>query len=198
MTPMETSKLLNKVQVYRQSFLITKFVIEEWNRILEPYDYDDVNKNLDEFFKDGDNYGRYPEAYQLIKGLIKIEDKGKTVDYRVYCTYCNKPLSMSQFSEHTRRCSSVRYLFDMSKKYLGKTLDKAKLYNMAEEEFDKTYNAICRKLLDEMPNCIEKRLISEYFEHITNVDEFGHYRGKDYETVMAYTKPITEGEMMLD
>ena len=151
MIPMETSNLLNKVQAYRQSFLITKFVLEEWNRILEPYDYDDVNKKLDEFFKDGNNYGKYPEAYQLVKGLIKTEDKGKKTDYIVYCPYCSRALTMSKFTEHTRRCSSVRYLYDKSKMYLGKTLDKAKLYNMAEDEFDKTYNAICKRMLDVMP-----------------------------------------------
>ena len=195
MTPMETSKILNKVQAYRQSFLITKLVIDEWNRILEPYDYVDVDKKLDDFFKDGNNYGRFPEAYQLIKGLVKTEDKGKKNDYIVYCPYCNRALSMSKFTEHARRCSSVRYLYDKAKKYLNKTIDKAKLYNMQEDEFDKTYNAICKRMLDVMPECGDKKLIQEYFDHITNVDENGYYTGSIGKMV-AITEE--EKEMVLD
>ena len=59
MSRKEVSDLLEKIQAYRQSFLITNAVINEWNRVLEPYDYDDVNKKLDEYFKNGDNFGKY-------------------------------------------------------------------------------------------------------------------------------------------
>ena len=58
MTRTETKQIVDKIQVYRQSFLITNNVYQEWFRILESYDYEDVDKKLDEFFQNGDNFGR--------------------------------------------------------------------------------------------------------------------------------------------
>ena len=43
----QVGDILEKVQIHRQSFLITKPVLNEWTRVLEPYDFDDVNKKLD-------------------------------------------------------------------------------------------------------------------------------------------------------
>ena len=77
MSRKEVSDLLEKIQAYRQSFLITNAVINEWNRILEPYDYDDVNKKLDEYFKNGDNFGKYPDVYYLTKYLKSHDEKIK-------------------------------------------------------------------------------------------------------------------------
>ena len=75
MSRKEVSDLLEKIQAYRQSFLITNAVINEWNRVLEQYDYEDVDKKLDDFFKNGDNFGRYPDVYYLTKYLKKNRRK---------------------------------------------------------------------------------------------------------------------------
>mgnify|MGYP000193857653 CR=1 FL=1 len=49
MTREEVKSIVDKIQVYRQTFLITNNVYQEWNRILEPYDYGDVDNKLNEF-----------------------------------------------------------------------------------------------------------------------------------------------------
>ena len=49
MTRAETKQIVDKIQVYRQSFLITNNVYQEWFRVLESYDYEDVDKKLDDF-----------------------------------------------------------------------------------------------------------------------------------------------------
>ena len=75
MTRQEAISIVDKIQVYRQSFLITNRVYEEWFKVLEPYDYEDVDRKLDEYFRDSDNFGRYPDVYYLTKYLKTIEQK---------------------------------------------------------------------------------------------------------------------------
>ena len=81
MTRTETKQIVDKIQVYRQSFLITNNVYQEWFRVLELYDYEDVDKKLDEFFQNGDNFGRYPDVYYLTKYLKKIYHKIYIMNY---------------------------------------------------------------------------------------------------------------------
>ena len=54
----QVGDILEKIQIHRQSFLITKPVLNEWTRVLEPYDFEDVDKKLDDYFKDSENFGR--------------------------------------------------------------------------------------------------------------------------------------------
>lgn len=150
MSRKEVSDLLEKIQAYRQSFLITNAVIHEWNRVLEPYDYDDVDKKLDEYFKNGDNFGKYPDVYYLIKYLTKHEDKLKSGIIYVRCQICKNLYPLTEYNEHFEKCNSIYYLCSMSLKYFNKKLNKEKLLNANKNEFEKYYWDFCNKLYDKM------------------------------------------------
>ena len=150
MSRKEVSDLLEKIQAYRQSFLITDAVIHEWNRVLEPYDYDDVDKKLDEYFKNGDNFGKYPDVYYLIKFLKKHDEKLKQGVIYVRCQICKKNIDDTEYKEHYEKCSSIDYLCKMSEKYFDKKLNREKLLNASTNDFKKYYWEFCEKLYDKM------------------------------------------------
>lgn len=150
MSRKEVTDLLDKIQAYRQSFLITNAVLNEWSRILEPYDYEDVDKKLDEYFKNGDNFGKYPDVYYLTKYLKKHDEKLKIGVNYINCHLCGKLIDLTKFNEHYERCSSVDYIVRMYKKYYDKNLNEQKLWDLSKEEFDKKYWNFCEKLYERM------------------------------------------------
>ena len=76
MTIEETKQIVDKIKIYRPNFggQFDKSGFDklklEWFRILEPYDYADVNRKLDEYFEDTDNTNKYPDPYYLTSILI--------------------------------------------------------------------------------------------------------------------------------
>ncbi|MEI3530136.1 MAG: hypothetical protein V8Q75_03555 [Bacilli bacterium] len=174
MSRKEVSDLLEKIQAYRQSFLITNAVIHEWNRVLEPYDYEDVNQKLDEFFKNGDNFGRYPDVYYLIKYLKRTDEKLKIGVSYVNCQICQRLIDNVEYEKHFDRCSSVDYLCRMSEKYFNKNLNKGKMYLATEKEFDDYYWKFCEKLLDVIPEGLEKHTLkNSILSHYGHDIEYG-------------------------
>nr|DAW91333.1 MAG TPA: Loader and inhibitor of phage G40P [Bacteriophage sp.] len=150
MSRKEVSDLLEKIQAYRQSFLITNAVINEWNRVLEPYDYEDVDKKLDDFFKNGDNFGRYPDVYYLTKYLKKIEEKLKDGVNYVRCQMCQASIDLSEYNKHYDRCLSTDFLCKMSEKYFQKKLNRGKLMSSDKTTFDNYYWEFCEKLYEKI------------------------------------------------
>lgn len=146
MSRKEVSDLLEKIQVYRQSFLITTNVINEWCRILEPYDSADVNKKLDEYLQNGDNFGKYPDVYYLTKFLKTKEEKLNQNQVYAICPFCKSKVSPEDYQSHYHKCSSIQYLIDVSKKYFCKDLSKTKLRQMSNEDFEKFYWKVCNLL----------------------------------------------------
>ena len=81
MTIEETKQIIQKVKNYRP-FMQTgnssreqgEFVMA-WHDVLEPYDFADVDRKLLEYFKDGDNIGKIPDVFYLVKYLKTHEDK---------------------------------------------------------------------------------------------------------------------------
>lgn len=159
MTREESTKIVDKIKLYRQSFMITNSLYVEWFRILEPYDYKDVDKKLDEYFKDSDNFGRYPDVYYLTRYLRTIEEKKNAPSYTPICPHCRKEVTMDKFQKHYDRCSSVLYLREKSTKHFSKQLSYKKLMEASEKEFDEFYLKFCRELYDVLPNGLEKHLL---------------------------------------
>lgn len=155
----ETSDLLEKIQAYRQSFLITDAVISEWNKVLEPYDYEDVDKKLDEYFRNGDNFGRYPDVYYLTKYLKKKSEKMQSGHNYVRCHLCGNQVDLAAYDSHFDRCSSVDYVCQMSLKTYGKKLNRAKMMEANKEDFEKYYWKFCEKLVDNVPDKQNKHFL---------------------------------------
>ena len=152
-------EILDKIRAFRQSFLVPNTFIQEWSRILEPYDYEDVNRKLDEYFKDGDNFGRYPDVYYLTRYLKTIEQKNDDSILYVKCQLCNKKVKYEDYKKHYGRCSSADYIVEMSKRYFNKNLSKEKMLEASEENFQSYYYDFCKKLYAVMPDGFPKHLL---------------------------------------
>lgn len=170
----QVGDILEKIQIHRQSFLITKPVLNEWARVLEPYDFEDVNNKLDEYFKDSDNFGRYPDVFYLVKFLKTIEEKNDIIIPKIICKICRKKVDYENYNKHFGRCSSIEYLDEMSKRYLEKDLNRDKLYSMDDLTFEKNYYGICRKIYDKMPDGFPKHLLENVL--LTYVGKLPNYK----------------------
>lgn len=159
MTKEESAKIVDKIKIYRQSFLITSELYQEWYRILEPYDYYDVNNKLDNYFRNSDNFGKYPDAYYLVKFLKTIEEKKVLSEPHVICEICKKPLKHENYAKHYERCSSIEYLVEMSKRYLNKNLSRKKLEDTSDTTFNEYYYSTCKLIFDNMPDGFPKHLL---------------------------------------
>lgn len=155
----DITRIMSKIKAFRQSFLVTDNIFNEWSKILESYRYEDVDKKLDEYFNSGSNFGQYPDAYYLIKYLKTEEELSKTQEIVVKCSLCGKEILYNDLQEHYDRCSSFDYVYRESKKYLHKTFDKNKLWEMDKEVFEKLYWKVCEELSKIMSNCLQKHCL---------------------------------------
>lgn len=156
MTREESTKIVDKIQIHRQSFLVTQKVYLEWYRILEPYDFSDVDKQLDNYFKDSSNFGRYPDAYYLVKYLKTEEEKERLGEWTVRCSICGKVLSFDDYDNHFERCLSVDYIKTKRLKYFNKSTNREKLMALPRREFDQLYMKLIEQIYDLEENPIEK------------------------------------------
>lgn len=155
----QVSEVLERIQANRQSFLITNAVLNEWCNVLAPYDYYDVMKKLDDYFRDSDNFGRYPDVYYLTKFLKTIEEKKVLSVPHALCQICRQAVKYEDYQKHYDRCSSVEYLIEISNRYLSKPLSRKKLMDTDNETFEKYYYSTCKAVYNRMPDGFPKHLL---------------------------------------
>lgn len=167
----EVIKLIDFITIHRPNFVsrlgdkIYKNMVTDWTRIMGPYDYDDIFNNLENFLKDERNYGKDPDAYQLIRGLLTTEDKKTNSLGRVACQFCGRWFNRLELADHEDRCRSVKYLKKVYKKYLNSNLNVNKeLYEMNQEEFDKRYINTLEKALPRVTDILDKRGMTNVIE----------------------------------
>lgn len=156
MTREESLKIVDKIKVYRQNFTITDLTYLEWFKVLEPYDYSDVDEKLDKYLKDLDNEGRIPNPYYLIKYLKTKKEKQSASSFKVACPLCGCYVDLEDLDgKHYDRCLSTRYIITMRKKYFDKETDIDILSELSDEVFwDKYYEFI--SMLSKM-ECIQEK-----------------------------------------
>lgn len=159
MTREETTSLIKKIETFRPSFLVKKDTVYEWFKILEPFDFNDVDKKLDDYFREGNNFGQAPDPYILTRNLTNVADKQKYRNATIRCQLCNCLVSHRDYNTHYDRCSSVDYIYRMSKKFFNKILKKSELMQLPNEKFDKAYWTFCDSLYERMPNGLEKHCL---------------------------------------
>ena len=171
MTRSEVMQLIDKIVIHRPYFKtrlgekILSNLIIEWTNIMEPYDYEDVVNNLDAFFRDENNYGREPDAYQLIRGIYKTKDKEQNGKGKVRCQFCGRVLTFLELQQHEARCRSVKYLQRLYEKYFNRKLaDLEMLYNLADKEFNEKYIKVMERALPLVKNEAEKKSMSNVIE----------------------------------
>lgn len=151
MTKEETIKITDKIKIYRPKFEVTQNVIEEYFKVFEPYDYEDVEQKLNNYLSDMSNQNRYPDPIYLTKYLRTSYDKEHTHEPKITCSYCLKPIRHLEYKAHVDRCSSVCWLCDMSKHYFLKKLDRKKLFELDQNTFDQKYYEFSKLLLPKLP-----------------------------------------------
>lgn len=171
MTRNDVNGLVKIIQVHRPYFVtrlgdeIYKDLVNEWERLMEPYDYEDVKRNLEEFLKNENNYGREPDAYQLIRGLLTTKEKEENAKGRAYCMFCNRLLPMTELHQHEDRCRSIKYLQKVYRNYFSRELeDLPKLYDMNNQEFEKAYMYVLEKALPMVTDPVERKGIINTLE----------------------------------
>lgn len=158
----DTLKIINKVKVYRPKFESNDFVVSEWHRVLESYDYEDVDKKLNEYLSDLVNRGRYPDPLYLTKYLKTSADKLNPTEYKIICDGCCKSIRRLEYKTHKERCNSALWLCDMSKKYFNKSLNYVKLMELEKSDFNERYYLFCKRLYELIEDGLEKRALETY------------------------------------
>lgn len=110
---------MQNIKAHYQNFLVEDYVIEEWYRVLQDYDFDEVmNKFVDHLT--GDNYKDLPQVYQLVRDLQTIEEKSKSNEVnnqiKVCCNLCERWMNMGEYKNHYARCLDIEYLVKQSEK----------------------------------------------------------------------------------
>lgn len=171
MTRLEVKELIDIITIHRPYFVsrlgdnILNNMMKEWERIMGPYDFEDIKNNLETFLKNENNYGKDPDAYQLIRGLLTTEDKKTNSLGRVACQFCGRWFNRLELADHEDRCRSVKYLKKVYKKYLNSNLNVGKeLYEMNQEEFDKRYINTLEKALPRVTDILDKRGMTNVIE----------------------------------
>lgn len=155
----QSKKIIDKIKVFRQSFLATPEIYSGWYEILKDYRYEDVDKKLDEYFKDATNFGQYPDAYYLTKFLKTEEELELTKEVMARCPLCKKEMPYNDLGEHYYRCSSIDYVYTQGRKYLHKTFDKEKMWAMDKSTFDKFYIKVCEEIFKVMPDNWQRHIL---------------------------------------
>lgn len=155
----QSKKIIDKIKVFRQSFLATPEIYSGWYEILKDYRYEDVDKKLDEYFKDATNFGQYPDAYYLTKYLKTEEELSKTANIQARCPICGELMDYNDLGTHYYRCSSIDYVYTQGRKYLHKTFDKQKMWDMDKSTFDKFYIKVCEEIFKVMPEGWQRHIL---------------------------------------
>ena len=149
MNKKETIHFMERVKSHYQEFIIDDFKISEWYGKLKDYDAEDVNKKFDEHLS-SEEYGEYiPKIFFLTKYLTPTKDKGKVVHYTIYCPNCGDEIPDEEFEYHSQRCYESSTIVRDFKKYFNKNLQKKKIMDLDDEDFNKLY----LDYVDKMINC---------------------------------------------
>ena len=171
MTRSDINYLIKLIQLHRPYFAsrfddtIYKELINEWERLMGPYEYKDVKNNLEKFLKDEANANKEPDAYNLIRGLLTIKEKQEGTMYQVSCQFCGRYMNRLELGKHEDRCRSINYLKRLYKKYYNQELaDIRELYQMSEDNFDKAYIRVLERVRPLVTNKMEYRGITNVIE----------------------------------
>lgn len=142
MSEEEVYRLIERVRVYYQHLSRSDELNDEWYRILQKYDSNDVNSALDNYLKSERNRNRIPMPQDLTQGLLTLEQKTKrkqqSSGYVVRCNLCQREMSLEYYNEHYGRCLSTMYLISVFKKR-GETVEYELLEGLSKENFNEVY-----------------------------------------------------------
>ena len=140
-------------------------MIEYWEQELSQYEYEDIKNKLKELMGE-ERYSYQPPLLEAItRGITKKHNKVDFNELVYFCRICRRPFnSKEELDLHEDRCRSIRYIEKQYKRFnWGEVKNKAEMYNMSEEEFDKKYKIILRKVQNATNDELEKTRIEFIF-----------------------------------
>lgn len=160
----ETKMILKRIQSYYPSFMLDDYKIKEWHSELKKYDYDDVNRKLEEHMRSTE-YGSYePKLYFLTKFLKPSVDKNKNEAYLIECPFCGEYIRDEEYDKHYDRCSSIEFINRQCLEMTGKEIDRNKYKQMSEEDFELFYQKLIKNVYNKTKNEQQKNAIIKYLE----------------------------------
>lgn len=139
----QVKTLFKRIKVHYNTFKSKdQDVFDEWCRRLQDYRANGVFDNFDRYLKE--QHDEPPKVIDLINEFIRIEKDFNSIN----CTICGRKESLSNYDKHFSRCNSIDYICRSSKKYFGQVLNKQKLWELSDEEFEDRYWKFCKKLVD--------------------------------------------------
>lgn len=139
--------LCGRIRQHRPTFKDGTELWNEWLTFLKKYDNKEVNDSLDMYLR-YDTDKRIPSVIELIKDLMPLEEYRSSNEYKTNCRICGRVLYSSELDKHFDKCSSIDYLYRMSKKYFNKEIEKSSLWKMEDSQFNRIYWNFCEKLVD--------------------------------------------------
>lgn len=159
----ETKMVLKRIQNNYSSFVVDNYLQSEWHKELSKYDLEDVMEKLEQHFRSEQYGNQIPKLYYLTKYLKTTKEKQEEKVEYIYCNLCHEAFRIDEFDEHYDRCSSVNYFLKQYKKYFEKYLEREKLMNMSEEEFETNYAKLLKIVMERTTDEKESRRISFIF-----------------------------------
>ena len=184
MTKKETTEFMERIKSHYQEFFIDDFKINEWHKELSKYDYEDVNKKLEEHLKSSEYGESIPKLYFLTKYLTPIEDKGKIKHYTILCNLCGYEIPDNEYNSHYKKCSSAKTIVRDFKKYFNLNVRYKDLMALSDEKFELAYQKYLNKMLEsDKLSTLRKKIILKCL-----------YPEQDFETLAEMIKS-TGGEI---
>lgn len=160
MTVEEAKSILGKIKVHYPEFSSDKNTQKEWIKELVLYDSKDVNNKLLEHLKNQDYGDKIPKLFFLTSRLIPTEEKGKVRHYVILCPHCESEVSDVEFEKHSQRCIEASTMVRDMKKYFNQALQKKKIMELDDKEFNRIYDIYADKMLESPKvSSLQKRVL---------------------------------------
>lgn len=165
----ETIEMMKYLKNNYEFFEITEDKVNIWYETLKDYKFTDVLENLKKVIGTG-QWKQVPPLDTIIHNL-KTEDK--YLDWKkgvVRCPRCGRAFNVDNenyeckaLEEHRSRCNSIDYVIRETKKWFGKDLTRAELWNMPKDEFDYRYNKLVEYIMSNTKDETLKKFLSYEF-----------------------------------
>ena len=174
MTREEVKGLLTQIKANYNEFIAADYVATEWYNQLKDYDTQDILRKYQEHLQ-GEYNRTYPRIQYLTKYLKKIQEKELYTTRYIPCRYCNEYIKEDDFARHYDRCLAIDYIERQVKRFNGKPIDKDKLRELSENDFnlyyDRILDLVSKRTTDEREIRIFNKIFSDNESEEYNVKE---------------------------
>ena len=164
----EVTKLVSMIDLnYRGFVKDTDSFVDGWQKALTNYDYQIIEERLKKLMAMEQFQYQPPTLPFLVKDVPTIDEQKRNSKFYFSCNICKRIFKQeTDYEKHFSRCSSVRYVIKLTKKYFGNDISSSKreLYEMSDDEFNARYMKLVRHIHEHTENDYEKQLM----EHIIN------------------------------